>query len=347
MSEALLARTTTHRLRVTEVVRETEDACSLLLECPDGFPGYRPGQFLTLRLPGPDGGGPVARCYSLASSPGLDRELRITVKRVPGGHGSNWICDHVRAGGEIETLPPAGVFTPRSLDGDLLLIAGGSGITPLLSIARSALAGGGGRVALLYANRDEASVIFREELRRLAADHPDRFQVRHWLETRQGLPTPDSLRALAAPHAATAEAFVCGPAPFMDAAEQALGGLGLAPDRIHVERFFSLGSAAAFAEPAALAAPRSAVHSAEVELDGERHRLDWPSDTLLLDALRARGVDAPYSCREGACSACCLRVVEGEVRMVRNEVLDAADLAAGYVLACQALPVSPAVRLAY
>lgn len=279
--------------------------------------------------------------------PGLDRTLRITVKRVPGGHASNWICDHVRAGGEIETLPPAGVFTPRSLDGDLLLIAAGSGITPLLSIARSALAEGSGQVVLLYANRDEASVIFRDELRRLAAEHPDRLQVRHWLETLQDRPTPASLRALAAPHAANADAFICGPAPFMDAAEQALARLGIARERIHVERFFSLSSAAAFAEPVDPAPDITTVHSAEVELDGERHELDWPSGTLLLDALRGRGVDAPYSCREGACSACCLRVVEGEVRMLRNEVLDQADLAAGYVLACQALPVSPAVRLAY
>ena len=352
MSEALLSRTTTHRLRVAEVVRETADACSLILELPDGFPGYRPGQFLTLRLPGPDGSGPVARCYSLASSPGLDRSLRITVKRVPGGHASNWICDHIRAGGEIETLPPAGVFTPRSLDGDLLLIAAGSGITPLLSIARSALAEGRGRVVLLYANRDEASVIFREELRRLAAEHPDRLQLRHWLETLQGLPSPAALQALAAPHAATADAFVCGPPPFMDSAEAALGRLGVARERIHIERFFSLGSAAAFVEPVAPdpdPAPDSTAtrHTAEVELDGERHELDWPSGTLLLDALRGRGIDAPYSCREGACSACCVRVVEGEVRMARNEVLDAVDLADGYVLACQALPVSPAVRLAY
>ncbi|MFB7357653.1 2Fe-2S iron-sulfur cluster-binding protein [Streptomyces gardneri] len=341
----------THRLRVVQVIPETADAHSLVLQAPpesaDRFT-YRPGQFLTLKLPGADGR-PAARCYSLAGSPHTGEPLKVTVKRVAGGHGSNWVCDHVAAGDELEVLPPAGTFTPDSLDRDLLLAAGGSGITPVLSIAKSVLAGGQGRVVLLYANRDESSVIFRDELRELAANHPDRLLVVHWLESLQGLPRADRLAAALAPYA-DREAFVCGPEPLMDAVEQALRAVGAPGHRIHRERFFSLGGhvfdAPAQAAPTP-AAPVAGVGTAEVELDGETHTLAWPPTTPLLDALLAAGVDAPYSCREGACSACTCRVVAGDVKMLRNDVLDDEDLAEGYVLACQALPLTDRVAISY
>ncbi|MFE1350069.1 2Fe-2S iron-sulfur cluster-binding protein [Streptomyces sp. NPDC058757] len=349
------AGTRTHRLRIVEVVAETPDARSLVLEpAPESAArfAHRPGQFLTLRLPGPDGG-PVARCYSLASSPHTGEPLKVTVKRVAGGYGSNWVCDHLAAGDEVEALPPAGTFTPDSLDRDLLLVAGGSGITPVLSIAKSVLAAGRGRVALLYANRDEASVIFRDELRALAAAHPERFLVLHWLETLQGLPVPDRLAAALVPYAGR-EAFVCGPGPLMDAVEQALRTLGAPGGRVHRERFFSLSGdvfeapePAPAATPGPAAAPAGGGGEVTVELDGETRTVAWPQGAPLLDALLAAGVDAPYSCREGACSACTCRVVTGEVRMARNEVLDDRDLADGYVLACQALPLTDRVGITY
>ncbi|MGW4051092.1 2Fe-2S iron-sulfur cluster-binding protein [Streptomyces sp. NPDC004779] len=336
----------THRLRIVEVVAETPDARSLVLEpSPQSAPrfAHRPGQFLTLRLPGADG--PVARCYSLASSPHTGEPLKVTVKRVAGGYGSNWVCDHLAAGDEVEVLPPAGTFTPDSLDHDLLLVAGGSGITPVLSIAKSVLAAGTGRVVLLYANRDETSVIFRDELRALTAAHPGRLLVLHWLESLQGLPVPDRLAAVLAPYA-DREAFVCGPGPLMDAVEQALRTLGTPGGRIHRERFFSL-SGDVFDAPAPVAAGGEGDGAVTVELDGETRTVAWPPSAPLLDALLAAGVDAPYSCREGACSACTCRIVTGGVRMVRNEVLDDADLADGYVLACQALPVTDRVEITY
>ncbi|MEU3693594.1 ferredoxin--NADP reductase [Streptomyces narbonensis] len=342
----------THRLRVVRVIAETADAHSLVLQAPpesaDRFT-YRPGQFLTVKLPGADGR-PAARCYSLASSPHTGEPLKVTVKRVAGGHGSNWVCDHLAAGDELEVLPPAGTFTPDSLDRDLFLAAGGSGITPVLSIAKSALAGGQGRVVLLYANRDEASVIFRDELRELAADHPDRFLVVHWLESLQGLPRADRLAAALAPYA-DREAFVCGPEPLMDAVEQALRAVGAPGHRIHRERFFSLGGHV-FDVPAQAAStedgtPADVAATAEVELDGETRTLAWPRTTPLLDALLAAGLDAPYSCREGACSACTCRVVAGDVKMLRNDVLDDEDIAEGYVLACQALPLTGRVAITY
>lgn len=256
-----------HRLRVAEVVVETGDAKSLVFERPAEF-HYRPGQFLTLRV------GEVARCYSLSSSPYTDDKPTVTVKRTPDGYASNWIHDNVVAGMELDVLPPGGVFSPATLDDDLVCCAAGSGITPVMSIVKSVLAAGSGNITLIYANRDENSIIFRETLTNLAAAHPTRLSVIHWLESVQGLPTTPALRALLEPFAVR-EAFVCGPVPFMDATATALESLE-AP-RIRVERFVSLVKnpwRRRTAQPAPAADKPAAV---EVEMDGERHAIKLPS----------------------------------------------------------------------
>ncbi|WP_199431811.1 ferredoxin--NADP reductase [Qaidamihabitans albus] len=344
---------TSYVLRVSEVVAETADACSVVFDVPPGL-DYRPGQFLTVRVPS-DRCGSVARCYSMSSSPHEDDRPRITVKRTVDGYASNWICDNVRAGSELEVLAPSGVFTPSSLDADLLLFAAGSGITPVLSIVRSVLAAGSGRVMLVYANRDENSVIFGRVLHELATKHPDRLVVLHWLETLQGLPTADHLRALAAPFAER-EAFVCGPRPFMSAATTALKSLGLPRARIHTEKFVSLGGnpfeQARPVEPSAEPGTDGAEGTAEparltVALDGAEHTFDWPRGQKLLDFLLDRGLDAPFSCREGQCSACACRITSGEVKMLHNEVLETEDIDEGIVLACQSMPVTDEVSVSY
>jgi 3-ketosteroid 9alpha-monooxygenase subunit B len=317
-----------HRLRVAEVIDETADAKSFVLEGADF--SVRPGQFLTVRI------GTAARCYSLSS--GVGEPLKITVKRTPGGYGSHWMCSEVAVGTFLDVLPPAGVFTPASLDADLLAFAGGSGITPVMSIIKSALLSGTGRVTLVYANRDERSVIFAGELASLSASHPDRLTVVHWLESVQGLPSAAQLAALARP---CDEAFVCGPAPFMDAAKSALRGV----PRVHVERFVSLSSNPFSVAPVVADSRPDA--TVEVELDGAHHTFSWPARTRLLDLLLEKGLDAPYSCREGACSACTCRLVSGEVKMLNNDVLDDQDIADGYVLACQSVPVTDTVKITY
>ena len=202
------ARQPFHRVRIADVIAETADALSLVLEVPPELAAefaYRPGQFLTVRVPHTDA--PVARCYSLSSAPRIDEYLKITVKRVADGHASNWICDHVTPGAVLEVLPPAGLFTPNALDGDLLLLAAGSGITPVISILKSALAEGHGHAVLVYANRDADSVIFAAELRDLAARHPDRLLVRHWFDNPSAVvigataaPLPLAVDALVAPY---------------------------------------------------------------------------------------------------------------------------------------------------
>ena len=215
-------------LTVADVRRETADAVSVTFDVPDDLAdvfAFSPGQFLTLGVPS-DRTGLVARCYSINVPPG--EPLNVTVKRTVDGYASNWINDHVTPGLAIRVQPPSGIFVPKDLSEDLLLYAGGSGITPIMSITRTALRDGTGRVFLLYANRDERSVIFAEPLRELAAAHPDRLQVVHWLETVQGIPAPDQLKAFAAERLEW-NAFVCGPAPFMKADHRLAQGAGLPP----------------------------------------------------------------------------------------------------------------------
>ncbi len=338
-------------LQVVEVVEETTDARSLVFAVPDGadVPAqrlrYAPGQFLTLRVPS-DRTGSVARCYSLCSSPFTGDPMTVTVKRTDEGYASNWLCDHAHPGMRIHALAPSGTFVPRSLDGDFLLVAAGSGITPMMSICKSALAEGAGKVLLIFANRDENSVIFGGALRELAAKYPDRLTVVHWLETVQGLPSAAALAGLVAPYTGH-EAFICGPGPFMAAAGEALSSTGFTAERIHVEVFKSLESdpfaAITIDEDDTDEGPATAV----VTLDGETHEVSWPRNAKLLDVLLDRGLDAPFSCREGHCGACAVVKKSGEVEMEVNDVLEQSDLDEGLILGCQARPRSDSVEVTY
>ncbi len=341
------------QVRVVEVVEETGDAKSFVLEPPSPMP-YKPGQFLTVAVPSTETG-VAARCYSLSSAPHETDLLRITVKRTVDGYASNWLCDNVEAGQTLTVLPPSGIFTPADLDADLLLYAAGSGITPVISIAKSALAQGTGKVVLLYANRDDRSVIFARDLTELAEKYADRFVFVHWLESLQGLPTTAAFR-LFAQHFSSYDAFVCGPAPFMSGVVGALKELGFPRERRHQERFVSLGgnpfgdAALDIGDPGAEADEpvRTAPASVSGDLDGVAFAFDdWPANQPLLDFLLVKGVQAPYSCRLGECSACACRVLEGEVQMKNNDVLDDDDLADGIRLVCQSLPVSDSLKITY
>ncbi len=334
-----------YNLTVADVIVETDDARSVVFSVPPEHASafeYSAGQFLTLRIPS-DRTGSVARCYSLSSAPHEDR-VQVTVKRT--GYGSGWICENLRPGMSLDVLAPAGVFCPSSVDEDFLLFAAGSGITPVMAILKTALASGSGRVVLVYANRDERSVIFASELAALASTYGDRLVVVHWLESVQGLPSVAALRGLAAPFASY-EAFLCGPAPFMAAVRDALGQLGLPRHRVHIEKFSSLsGNPFEAVVPVAVTEDEDPA-ALTVTLDGETRSVSWPRRRKLLDHLLDQGFDAPYSCREGQCSACACRLVAGEVKMLNNEVLDGDDIADGIVLACQSLPLTDDVTISY
>ena len=336
-------------LQVAEVIKETDDARSLVFTVPDGaqIPAdrlrYSPGQFLTLRVPS-DRTGSVARCYSLCSSPFTGDPMTVTVKRTEDGYASNWLCDHAHAGMKIHVLAPSGTFVPKTLDTDFLLLGAGSGITPMMSICKSALTEGSGTVVLIYANQDENSVIFGGALRELAAKYPDRLTVVHWLVSVQGLPSAAALTGLAAPYA-DHDAYICGPGPFMAAAEEALKTVGA--ERIHIEVFKSLESdpfaAVVIAEDDSDEGPATAI----VTLDGEKHEIAWPRNAKLLDVLLDKGLDAPFSCREGHCGACAVLKKTGDVEMEINDVLEQSDLDEGLILGCQAKPRSDSVEVTY
>lgn len=362
-----MATEDSYLLTVSEIVRETPDAVSVVFEVPSGESdafAFKPGQFLTLGVPS-DRTGLVARAYSICTPP--DDRLAVTVKRTAEGYASNWINDNLKAGDTLRVLPPSGIFTPKDFGADLLLLAGGSGVTPIMSIARHALAHGTGRVVVFYANRDETSVIFAEQLRELAAAHPERLQVIHWLESVQGLPTEAQMKAFASQYLDWTS-FCCGPAPFMKMVQTVLKELDVPRAQRHQEKFISLGGNPfgdvdeVLAAQATLAEADDAADdedveeepavagpvAVEVELDGQQYSfVDWDGRQHLLEFLESKGVEAPFSCREGECSACACMVLEGDLSMTRNDVLEKEDLEDGIRLSCQSKALTEKVRITF
>jgi 3-ketosteroid 9alpha-monooxygenase subunit B len=333
-----------YQVPVESVIRETADACSLVLAVPAELAAtfeYRPGQFITVRVPS-ERTGSVARCYSMSSSPVLDgSRLTITVKRTPGGYASGYLLDAVAPGSVLDVLPPAGTFTPASLDHDVLLFAAGSGITPVMSILVSVLRAGRGKVVLVYANRDEQSVIFGAALRSLAAEFPGRLMLLHLLDSLHGTPTATAIAGLVRPYLGY-EPYICGPDPFLAVVRSALGSLGVAARSVRVERFLSLEE-----NPFETSTDGGVAATLAVSLDGTVRELPWPAGTRMLDVLISAGLDAPFSCRQGICGACACQLTGGKVDMAHNEVLEDADLADGYILACQAVALTPEVSIDY
>ncbi len=328
-----------HSLRVASVVAETADAKSIVFHVPPALAGdfaYRAGQFLTVEVG--CGGERLRRCYSLASAPGWDRDPKVTVKRVPGGRVSNWLHDRLRVGDVLEVKAPEGRFVLDPSSAALVLFAAGSGITPVISILKAALATPSRRITLVYANRHEASVIFRGELDTLQRAHPDRLRVIHRLDDIDGALDERAVGRVVA-EARDAWCFVCGPAPFMDLVERSARASGLSGDRIRTERF-------TFAAPAGGARPRATVEETdvpeqvEVELRGERRRIPYLGGQTLLQAARDAGLDAPYSCEEGFCGCCAAHLLEGRVVMDADDALGDDEKRRGMILACQARPVT-------
>ena len=337
-----------HELTVIDVIEETSDAKSFVMQKPQEFRDlftYRPGQFLTVRIPS-DSTGHVARSYSLSSAPDIDDHLKVTVKRTVAGYGSNWLCDNVISGNTITVLPPSGRFTPANYDDDLLLFAAGSGITPIISILKTALLRPNCSVELFYANRDIDSVIFRSELERYRCDFGDRLKVHYWFDDVHGVPSAEKVAELAAENTSR-EVFVCGPAPFMDTVGRGLRSAGVPQGRHHQEVFVSIsGDPFEAPTPTSDDDPSSSVDTV-VRLDGESHHFGWPTGRTLVDVLLDRGVDVPFSCRSGECGSCACTVVSGKVVMEKSDILDPKDIAEGYVLGCQSRPDSGPIEIEF
>nr|WP_225937595.1 ferredoxin--NADP reductase [Myxococcus sp. RHSTA-1-4] len=340
-------------LRVERVVRETTDAVTLVLGDPSGAPiTFQPGQFFTVLVT--VNGQSLRRAYSASCAPGGEGPSRValTVKRVPGGCVSNFLNDRAERGMRVEVLGPSGAFTPEPSSGaprHLVLLAGGSGITPLMSIARTVLASEPAtRVSLVYGNRREVDIIFREALATLARERPGRFVLRHVLsepppgwEGGVGLLEPrrveEELAALPIHVEEPATYFLCGPEPMMQGARAALLARGVPAERIREERFTR-----PHLRPSTPSAPESAGHQPlTVHLRGAVRELTVPAGTTVLEAALSAGLPMPYSCAMGGCGACRVTLRSGEVRMEEPNCLTVDEHERGQVLACVARPVTP------
>lgn len=349
-----------HRLRVARVVRETADACSLVLDVPpelrDRFE-YAAGQFCTFRVSIEDRA--LHRCYSMSSAPAVDAALTVTVKRVPGGAVSNWINDRVRPGDDLDVTAPAGTFRLAAGDGAIVAFAAGSGITPIISLAKEALATTDRSVHVLYANRDEASTIFLAELDDLVARHPDRLVVEHHVDAAQGFVDADALAAVIGRAAPFQDAYVCGPEPFMDLVDAALAPAAAADAdvRVHIERFTPAEALApdgadadgAATGGAATGEPGDGGDAAvlTITVDGRTETTTHHPGTTVLQAARQAGLTPPSSCESGSCATCMARVSEGSVTMHVNDALSDDEVAEGWILTCQSVPTSPTLTVEY
>ncbi|HWF17451.1 MAG TPA: ferredoxin--NADP reductase [Acidimicrobiales bacterium] len=339
-----------HELRVKDVVGETHDASSFVLEVPDELRAtfhYRPGQFCTFRVH--VDGDEQLRSYSMSSTPESDPDLTVTVKRVTGGLVSNWFLDHLGVGDVVALTKPAGVFCPQdAAERPILAFCGGSGITPVMSIIKHVLATTGRSVRLLYANRDRNSVIFDSGLAALTDCHPGRLEVRHHFDAGGGFLTADDIDAFVGPNADNADCYICGPGPFMDLVEPVLVDLGVAPDRIFIERFLvepQEKDAAAIASDARTAA--NLPDEVTVILEGKKAVVKYQPGDTLLETARRGGLRPPFSCESGNCATCMAFLKAGSVTMRANNALTPEEVDEGWVLTCQSLPLGQTVTVEY
>lgn len=351
-----------HKLKIAEVRRETPDAVSIRFEIPaslkDAF-AFKAGQHLTLRteLNGED----LRRNYSVCMAP-HENEIRIAVKQTPGGRFSTWANGELKPGALIDVLPPLGRFVaPATGAGNLqyVALAGGSGITPVISILKAVLnESPRARFTLLYGNRDSASIMFLEELAGLKNRFLDRLEVYHFLENEaeeielfNGRLDADKCQEVFSTLVDVANTdafFICGPGPMMDAAESALVARGVAPGRIFIERFTTgATSAAQLARDEALQQKAQGTQIT-VTLDGRRSKIAFDAEKgNILESVQAAGLPAPYACKGGVCSTCRARLLSGTVTMKKNYGLTEEEVAEGYILTCQAVPSSDSVALSY
>lgn len=334
---------------VTRIVKESVDARTFVLAPHDGPITYRAGQFCTFRVP--VDGTALFRSYSMSSAPETDGELMTTVKRVPGGKVSNWMLDNLAEGDEIQMSGAAGRFCLRETDVPLLGFSGGSGITPIMSLTKCALATTGRRVRLLCADRDADSMIFETALAELVRQYPDRLEVTRHLDADRGFLDAAAVRAFVADDA-HADAYVCGPEPFMEMVELALPGPGL----VYSERFGApapipdgepVQPNAATNPPAPDQVSPAGAGTVTIKLNRKKKDVPRKDGETLLESARRAGLAPPFSCEQGNCATCIAKVTEGSATLRQNNALTDDELAEGYVLTCQAVPDTDSITVNY
>jgi ring-1,2-phenylacetyl-CoA epoxidase subunit PaaE len=346
-----------HRLTVSEVHPEGDDALVLSFEVPPALAQtfhFEPGQYLTLRHPAH--AEDLRRSYSICAAAG--ETLRVGVRRVTGGAFSSWLHAFVAPGQVMEVMEPQGRFGAASALSQarhLLGIAGGSGITPILSILKTALQrDSSSRFTLLYGNRQASSTMFKEELEDLKNRYLTRLAL-HPVFSRENVDSPLNSGRLDAQKIATFlrligpvdEAFICGPHALNDDAEAALLAAGVPAERVHVERF---GVPPALQQPVSQLPQEGDASAARISIvrDGITRDIGFTAaDHNILAAASRAGLDVPFSCKSGVCATCRAKLLEGQVRMDRNFALDKSEVAAGFVLTCQAHPLSERVVVSF
>lgn len=328
-----------HQLRIKQVVRETDDARSFVLDVPSELAEtfrYRPGQFCTFRVR--IGDDEQLRSYSMSSAPETDSDLTVTVKRVAGGLVSNWMLDNLTDGDVLEVTKPAGVFCPQETERPVMALCGGSGITPVMSIAKHVLTTTERPVKLLYANRDRGSVIFGQELADLSGRHPGRMELVTHFDSDAGFLVADAVADFAR-RGLDADFYICGPGPFMDLVESALGDVGVEPGRIFIERFLveqQEKDAQGLAGSADVATQVPA--HVTVILAGKTTVIDYHAGDTVLETARRGGLRPPFSCEAGNCATCMAFLKSGSVTMRANNALTDEEVEEGWILTCQSLP---------
>ena len=349
-----------HRLAIDDLRRETRDAVSLTFAIPNELKEeyrFSPGQYLTLRTT--TGGEEIRRSYSICSGPD-DGELRIAVKRIDGGAFSSWVTDELKRGDELDVMTPTGRFGIAPASDESRIYAGfaaGSGITPIVSIIKSVLAQEPkSRFFLFYGNRSTSSILFHETLEELKDRFIDRLSVFYVISgEEQDIPIlygrldGEKVRVLLrslVPAASVDHVFICGPVGMSEEIEATCRDIGIAPDRIHVERFVS--EFGGKPRPKAIV-PEGVLPKAFAALiiDGKRREVPVAEGEAILDAALRAGLDLPFACKGGMCSTCRARLVDGEAKMDINYSLEPWELAKGFVLTCQAKPVSDRVVVDY
>jgi len=348
-------------LRVAEIVPETDEANSIRFDLPEELEQafrFKAGQHLSVRAE--IGGEEVRRNYSLCVAPD-EGQLKVTVKRIAGGVFSNWVGDNLEPGDTLDVMTPHGSFT---VDFDpkakrrYVAFAGGSGITPVMSLIKTALAiEPESRFTLFYGNRDASSIIFLEDLADLKDRYLGRFELYHFLSDEEGdvelfngmldrEHIDGAIEHLIEDVSAVDAWFICGPGPMMDAAEEALIERGVAKDRIHIERFLAGRPSAALAAQIAQLQEKAAGLTLSVTLDGRTRKVEF-TEANILDSAREAGMPAPFACKAGVCATCRAKVTKGKVEMAARYGLTDEEIAAGYVLTCQSVPVGEGVAVDY
>ncbi|HVJ70704.1 MAG TPA: 2Fe-2S iron-sulfur cluster-binding protein [Sphingomicrobium sp.] len=350
-----------YKLRIAEIVAETDEANSIRFEVPEGLEEvfrFKAGQHLSVRAE--INGEEVRRNYSLCVAPS-EEQLKVTVKRIAGGVFSNWVGDNLKAGDTLDVMTPHGSFT---VDFDpaakrrYVAFAGGSGITPVMSLIKTALGTEPhSRFTLFYGNRDANSIIFLEALAALKDSYLGRFELYHFLSDEEGdvdlfngmldrETCDEAIEHLVEDVAAVDAWFICGPGPMMDAAEAALTDRGVVKERVHIERFLAGRPSAALAAQMAQLQEKAAGLTLSVTLDGRTRKVEF-TEANILDSARVAGLPAPFACKAGVCATCRAKVTKGKVEMAARYGLTDDEVAAGYVLTCQSVPLGEGVAVDY